>query len=229
MKKADEVLTIATKTIAEIITVRGMVNRDFKDVSTVMKDSGAAVVSVAKASGEKRIFKALSEAISSPLVSNVEKQKIRRLLSPAKMSELREINEFMEELDDNIEVLWGHYLDDSLEDEIKVSVIATGFDSEEKAEQAKTNENEHYKALREKYYQTDKSTKIEIPVEVEKEEAPAEVETEEEADLDQELPDVEEDELGAEDESWADDEPEQRKPSLLHVFLEKLKRFAEEA
>lgn len=237
MKKADEVLTIATKTIAEIITVRGMVNRDFKDVSTVMKDSGAAVVSVAKASGEKRIFKAMSDALNSPLIANVDRQKIKRLLyivysgtkSPAKMSELREINEFMEELDDNIEVLWGHYLDDSLEDEIKVSVIATGFDSEEKAEQAKTNENEHYKALREKYYQTDKSTKIEIPVEVEKEEAPAEVETEEEADLDQELPDVEEDELGAEDESWADDGPEQRKPSLLHVFLEKLKRFAEEA
>ena len=166
MKKADEVLTIATKTIAEIITVRGMVNRDFKDVSTVMKDSGAAVVSVAKASGEKRIFKAMSDALNSPLIANVDRQKIKRLLyivysgtkSPAKMSELREINEFMEELDDNIEVLWGHYLDDSLEDEIKVSVIATGFDSEEKAEQAKTNENEHYKALREKYYQTDLCT-----------------------------------------------------------------------
>ncbi|MDE5739939.1 MAG: cell division FtsZ family protein, partial [Bacteroidaceae bacterium] len=121
MKKADEVLTIATKTIAEIITVRGIVNRDFKDVNTVMQEGGAAVVSVAKASGEKRIFKAMSDALNSPLIANVDKPKIKRMLyvvysgkkSPAKMAELRDINEFMEGLDDNIEVLWGHYPDET--------------------------------------------------------------------------------------------------------------------
>lgn len=136
MKMADEVLTVATKTIAEIITMRGLINRDFKDVCTVMKDGGAALVSVAKASGEKRLLKAMTEAISSPLIANVEKLKTRRLLyivysgkkSPAKMDELDELCEFMEYFDEDIEVLWGHYMDDSLEDEIKVSVVATGFD-----------------------------------------------------------------------------------------------------
>ena len=99
MEMADEVLTVATKTIAEIITMRGLINRDFKDVCTVMKDGGAALVSVAKASGEKRLLKATTEAISSPLIANVEKLKTRRLLyivysgkkSPAKMDELDEI------------------------------------------------------------------------------------------------------------------------------------------
>ena len=136
MEMADEVLTVATKTIAEIITMRGLINRDFKDVCTVMKDGGAALVSVAKASGEKRLLKAMTEAISSPLIANVEKLKTRRLLyivysgkkSPAKMDELDELCEFMEYFDEDIEVLWGHYMDDSLEDEIKVSVVATGFD-----------------------------------------------------------------------------------------------------
>ena len=142
LKKADEVLTIATKTIAEIITVKGSINRDYNDVRTVMKDGGAALVSVAMASGEKRIFKALSEAISSPLVANVEKQKIRRLLyivysgsqNPARMDELEEISEFMENFDENLDVLWGHYPDDTLGDEIKVAVVATGFDQDDEDE-----------------------------------------------------------------------------------------------
>ena len=93
-------------------------------------------VSVSKASGEKRLLKAMTEAISSPLIANVEKLKTRRLLYivysgkkvPAKMDELDELCEFMEYFDEDIEVLWGHCMDDSLEDEIKVSVVATGFD-----------------------------------------------------------------------------------------------------
>ena len=165
LKKADEVLTIATKTIAEIITVKGSINRDYNDVRTVMKDGGAALVSVAKASGEKRIFKALSEAISSPLVANVEKQKVRRLLyivysgnqNPARMDELEEISEFMENFDENLDVLWGHYPDENLGDEIKVAVVATGFDQNDGEEGtdvnlAKQDEMKRLKDLREKFY-----------------------------------------------------------------------------
>ena len=165
LKKADEVLTIATKTIAEIITVKGSINRDYNDVRTVMKDGGAALVSVAKASGEKRIFKALSEAISSPLVANVEKQKVRRLLyivysgnqNPARMDELEEISEFMESFDENLDVLWGHYPDETLGDEIKVAVVATGFDQNDGEEGtdvnlAKQDEMKRLKDLREKFY-----------------------------------------------------------------------------
>lgn len=163
MKMADEVLTVATKTIAEIITMRGLINRDFKDVCTVMKDGGAALVSVAKASGEKRLLKAMTEAISSPLIANVEKLKTRRLLyivysgkkSPAKMDELDELCEFMEYFDEDIEVLWGHYMDDSLEDEIKVSVVATGFDrtvSVAGKGSDVSDEQRQLQLLREQYY-----------------------------------------------------------------------------
>ena len=163
MQKADEVLTIATKTIAEIITVRGKVNRDFNDVSTVMKDGGAAIVSIAKASGDKRILKAMSEAVNSPLIANMDKQKTRRLLyivysgkkSPAKMAELKEINEFMEDFDENIEVLWGHYQDDSLEDEIKVAIVATGFDPtcfQTEVDRGDADEQARLQCLRDKYY-----------------------------------------------------------------------------
>ena len=163
MKMADEVLTVATKTIAEIITMRGLINRDFKDVCTVMKDGDAALVSVAKASGEKRLLKAMTEAISSPLIANVEKLKTRRLLyivysgkkSPAKMDELDELCEFMEYFDEDIEVLWGHYMDDSLEDEIKVSVVATGFDrtvSVAGKGSDVSDEQRQLQLLREQYY-----------------------------------------------------------------------------
>lgn len=163
MKKADEVLTIATKTIAEIITVRGKVNRDFNDVNTVMKNGGAAVVSIAKASGEKRILKAMSEAVNSPLIANMDKQRTKRLLyivysgqkNPAKMSELREINEFMEGFDENIEVLWGHYQDDTLEDEIKVAIVATGFDPMDQPDGRGDDEDDEKRRLQllcEKYY-----------------------------------------------------------------------------
>ena len=165
MQKADEVLTIATKTIAEIITVRGKVNRDFNDVNTVMKNGGAAIVSIAKASGEKRILKAMSEAVNSPLIANMDRQRTKRLLyivysgnkNPAKMAELKEINEFMEGFDENIEVLWGHYQDDSLDDDIKVAIVATGFDpadGQTDTERGEANEQEHMQQLRQKYYTT---------------------------------------------------------------------------
>ena len=160
MKKADEVLTTATKTIAEIITVRGMVNRDFNDVNTVMKDGGTAIVSVATASGEKRIFKAMSEAVNSPLIANINKQKTQRLLyiiysgtkNPARIPELTEITEFMDDFSEDIEVLWGHYPDETLGDEIKVSIVATGFDTEKDDEKKQSEEQDISKALREKYY-----------------------------------------------------------------------------
>lgn len=160
MKKADEVLTTATKTIAEIITVRGMVNRDFNDVNTVMKDGGTAIVSVATASGEKRIFKAMSEAVKSPLIANINKQKTKRLLyiiysgtkNPARIPELTEITEFMDDFSEDIEVLWGHYPDETLGDEIKVSIVATGFDTEKDDEKKQSEEQDLSKALREKYY-----------------------------------------------------------------------------
>ena len=92
----------------------------------------------------------------------MDKQKTKRLLyivysgkkNPAKMSELREINAFMEDFDENIEVLWGHYQDDELEDEIKVAIVATGFDQADTStgNEEMSDEKRLLQSLREKYY-----------------------------------------------------------------------------
>lgn len=237
LKKADEVLTVATRTIAEIITVRGGINRDYNDVSTVMKDGGAALVSVAKASGEKRIFKALSEAISSPLVANVDKQKVRRLLyivysgneNPARMDELEEISEFMENFDENLDVLWGHYPDDTLGDEIKVAVIATGFDKTEenavKENSAKQDEMKRLQDLRDKFY----SYTHDVP-ETEDEPQVESVEpTEENVPTMVEIPqatETEEDISEHEEEETRDEEP--KTPTFVEKLVRKLKDLMEE-
>ena len=232
LKKADEVLTIATKTIAEIITVKGSINRDYNDVRTVMKDGGAALVSVAKASGEKRIFKALSEAISSPLVANVEKQKIRRLLyivysgsqNPARMDELEEISEFMENFDENLDVLWGHYPDDTLGDEIKVAVVATGFDQDDEengteVDHAKQDEMKRLKDLREKFY----SCTHEVPKPVENPKVEENVPM---VEMPQAGGDVEDETNSADPEEMGDEE--RKAPTFVEKLVKKLKDLMEE-
>lgn len=180
MEKADEVLTIATKTVSEIITVMGKVNRDFEDINTVMRNGGSAIVSVAKASGEQRIFKAMSAALDSPLLNNIEKKKAKKLLyviysgktNPARVGELKEINSFMENFNDDIEILWGHYPDDELDDEIKVAVIATGFDVDEAITiiDEQEDRSESLKQLREKFYPSRHHTERPQPAEAAEEE-----------------------------------------------------------
>ena len=140
--KADDILTVAAKSISEIITTEGIVNRDFCDVQTVMKDGGDAIRSVGRASGEHRIEKAFVEALNSPLLNNMEIERARRLLyiiyscdeSQVTMTELREINGFMDDLAPNIEVLWGLYRDNTLGEDVKVTIIATDFDKEDSSD-----------------------------------------------------------------------------------------------
>ena len=147
--KADDILTIAAKSISEIITTEGIVNRDFCDVQTVMKDGGDAIMSVGRASGEHRIEKAFVEALNSPLLNNMEIERARRLLyiiyscddSQVTMTELREINSFMDDLAPNIEVLWGLYRDNSLGDEVKVTIIATDFEKGEPSNMIEQHED----------------------------------------------------------------------------------------
>lgn len=137
--KTDDVLTTATKTISDIITKEGTVNRDFCDVKTVMEHSGQAVVAVGTAKGEDRILKAMTEALTSPLLSNVDTSRTKKMLyiiysgekHPVMMQETMQLNSFMEQFDDNIEVQWGLYDDPSLDEEVKVAIVATGFDQDE--------------------------------------------------------------------------------------------------
>lgn len=147
--KADDILTVAAKSISEIITTEGIVNRDFCDVQTVMKDGGDAIMSVGRASGEHRIEKAFVEALNSPLLNNMEIERARRLLyiiytcdeNQVTMSELSEINCFMDDLAPNIEVLWGLYRDNSLGEDVKVTLIATDFEKGEKIENSPQKED----------------------------------------------------------------------------------------
>lgn len=136
--KADDILTVATKSIAEIITIEGIVNRDFCDVQTVMKDGDGAIMSVGRANGGHRIEKAIWDALNSPLLNNVDIEKANKLLyiiyscekNTVVISGLSEVDEFMDDLSPDIEVLWGLYPDNTLEDDVKVAIIAMGFDDE---------------------------------------------------------------------------------------------------
>ena len=169
LAKADEVVTVAAKSISEIITMRGIINRDFCDVQTVMKDGGDAIMSVGYASGEDRIYKAFINALKSPLLNNVEIEKARRLLyiiyssdeHQVLMSELNEIRFFMDELAEDIEVLWGVYRDNSLGDQVKVALIATDFAKSEKSFNGYMQEDEYQKKLMEFYYGTSNRKKQE--------------------------------------------------------------------
>ena len=195
--KADDILATATKTIAEIITKKGTVNRDFCDVKSVMQDAGSAVVSIGKASGENRIYKAMANALTSPLLDNVDKRRAKRLLyiiyssksKPVVISETAEVNDFMDELDDNLEVFWGLYEDDTLEDEVKVAIIATGFDTESVSVQARQDDEDKQRMIdlmREKYYGKSRS----VPKAFEQE-LPFEEDKKEEKDTDSEVEEIE--------------------------------------
>ena len=135
--RADNILTTAAKGIAEIITVPGYVNVDFEDVKTVMVNSGAAVMGAATTEGENRAIRAAEEALASPLLNNQDILGADKILlsiisgeqAELSMDELTEITDYIQEqAGDSAEVIFGHGIDPELEDSIRVTVIATGFE-----------------------------------------------------------------------------------------------------
>ena len=133
--QADNILTIAAKGIAEIITVSGYVNVDFEDVRTVMKDSGAAIMGSASASGPDRAVKAVQTALASPLLSDNNIEGASNILlyinsgtEEVTMDEVAEITDYIQnEAGLTAEIIWGNGYDEDLGDSITVTVIATGF------------------------------------------------------------------------------------------------------
>ena len=136
--KADDTLSVAAKSIAEIITVRGLINLDFNDVRTVLKDGGVAIMSTGFGEGDGRVRKAIDDALNSPLLNDNDiynSQKI--LLSIAfssengtdglAMEEMNEINDFMSRFGSNFELKWGIAIDNTLEKKVKITILATGF------------------------------------------------------------------------------------------------------
>lgn len=143
--KADDILTTAAKSIAEIITIHQDVNVDFEDVKTVMKDAGAAVMGSATEEGEGRAIRAAGAAISSPLLNNVDIKGAQKILlsimsgeeEELSMDELSEITEYIQEkAGDNAEVIFGQGIDPELGKAIRVTVIATGFEMDKLSDKA---------------------------------------------------------------------------------------------
>ena len=134
--QADNVLSTAAKSIAEIITLPGYINVDFEDVKTVMANSGAAVMGSARAEGDQRSRRAAEMALSSPLLDNVNIRGAQKILLSIKsgnkkeiqMEELDEITSFIhDECGQDAEMIFGHGIDEELQESVMVTVIATGF------------------------------------------------------------------------------------------------------
>jgi len=136
---ADDVLTGAAKSIAEIISLHMHINVDFNDVKTVMKDSGVAIMGSAVASGEKRAIKAVEQALNSPLLNDNDISGARHVLlnimsgtDDIDMDEFGEITDFIQEAaGGTAELITGYGTDASLGDNVSVTIIATGFKSKQ--------------------------------------------------------------------------------------------------
>ncbi len=136
--KADDILTVAVKGIAEIITVKGYVNVDFADVRTVMRDSGVALMGAASAAGDKRALNAIKEALSSPLLNSNDIVGAQNILlnfgsgtEEITLEEVSLINEYVQRAaGNNADLIWGNCVDANLGDKISVTVIATGFNTD---------------------------------------------------------------------------------------------------
>jgi len=137
-KKADSTLTTAARGIAEVITIPGHINLDFADVKATLKDGGIAVMSNGFGEGENRISKACENALNSPLLNNTDILYARKILfnfycssvKELQMNEMHEVTDFMSRFDKRIEVIWGYSIDDTLDAQVKVTILATGFGKE---------------------------------------------------------------------------------------------------
>ncbi|HTK55693.1 MAG TPA: cell division protein FtsZ [Gemmatimonadales bacterium] len=135
LKKADEVLLHATQGIADLITHTGMINVDFADVRTIMQNGGAALMGTGSGKGENRSMEAAQQAISSPLLDNVSIQGATGVLinithgPDLTMDELTRINDIIHDAaGGDAEIIFGNRVDEAMQGEVRVTVIATGFD-----------------------------------------------------------------------------------------------------
>jgi len=136
--KADDTLTTAARSISDLITVKGVINLDFNDVNTTLRNGGAAIISSGYGTGEHRVSKAIEDALESPLLKNRDVYGSRKILmnvyfnpdssTPLRMGETTEIQDFMANFDQEVDVIWGTAHDRTLEEgQIKITVLAAGF------------------------------------------------------------------------------------------------------
>ena len=127
--KADDTLSIAAKSIAEIITMRGTVNLDFADVKTILKDGGVAIMSTGFGEGENRVTKAIDDALHSPLLNNNDIFNAKKVMLNVSFCPSSEL--MMSKFREGVEVIWGVAMDNSLDTKVKITVLATGFGVED--------------------------------------------------------------------------------------------------
>ena len=172
-RRADSILMDAVKGIAELITLPsdGGIKSDFRDVEATMKNGGGALMAMGRASGENRVEKAIINALDSPLLYGNDIGKAKRILfniyssdeHPIFVHEMLQIDDFFDQLDPNIEVIWGTATDDSLGEDAKVTILATGLEDELRKEvnqEAHANEDDFYEDLIPKLYKPVKKKKI---------------------------------------------------------------------
>ena len=209
-QRADNILMDAVRGISELITMPsdGGIKSDFRDVETTMKNGGGAIMAMGRASGAHRVEEAILDALDSPLLYGNDIGKAKRILfniyasdtHPIYVRELQEIDDFFDQLDPNIEVIWGTATDDSLGEDAKVTILATGLEDDMRHEletNAYKDDDSLYEDLIPKLYKPVQKKKVmevitqELPFEVEEvkqpepaveEPAPVEVPVDEEDD-----------------------------------------------
>ena len=185
-RRADGILMDAVKGIAELITLPsdGGIKSDFRDVEATMKNGGGSIMAMGRARGERRVENAIKNALDSPLLYGNDIGRAKRILfniyssdeHPIFVQEMLQIDDFFDQLDPNIDVIWGTATDDSLGEDAKVTILATGLEDDlrrEVQQDVHQNEDDFYEDLIPKLYKPVKQKKV---VEVLTQELPFEVE-----------------------------------------------------
>ncbi|MBO5001845.1 MAG: cell division protein FtsZ [Prevotella sp.] len=169
--RADNILKDAVTGISELITVNseGGIDLDFRDVETTMSNGGGAIMAMGRANGERRVERAIENALNSPLIYGCDVSKAKRILfniyssddAPIMVPEMQEIDEFFDSLSPNIEVIWGISTDPSLGQDAKVTILATGMvEPSDIADEQK--DDAYYESLIPQLYRPFKN-KVDVP------------------------------------------------------------------
>ncbi len=136
--KADDTLSTAARSISDIINVPGYINLDFNDVDTTLRNGGTAIISTGYGEGPSRVTMALQNALNSPLLKNRDILGSKRLLinlyvsetedQTIAMNEMGQLSSFVDNIDQEVDVIWGVTIDNSLGEQVKVIILAAGFD-----------------------------------------------------------------------------------------------------
>jgi len=173
--RADNILKDAVQGISELITVcsEGGIDLDFRDVEATMRDGGGAIMAMGRASGEKRVEKAIKSALDSPLIYGSDISHAKRILfniyssdeAPIMVPEMDEIDEFFDRLNPDINVIWGISTDNTIGEDAKVTILATGMEEATDVDD-ELKDDAYYESLIPKLYRPVKVA-VEEPVETE--------------------------------------------------------------